>query len=301
VKAFGAARTGTPVWTAFAVVGALGVVVAVSSSAELFGAGAVAVVQHRPGRIAAAIVAYLIGHVLRVTRTSIVLGAHLRSLRLIVVAHMVSAPWGLLPLKLGEVVRMWAAGRATSGFGMGLGAVWVERTFDAAILLVIAGSVAYTNPAATMAVLPVAALSIFLLLFTSIAAFALPENLAMAKLWVIRRQSTSWSVPVLRVLDDLGEALTALRSLIRGKVATLGGLTLAIWTAEVIGVGFLAADVDTLGGIVPTFSVVTEVLSPLGDIDPSVMTWRGIVFGTLVGMALIGSVASAAAQWGKRA
>ena len=206
-------------------------------------------------------------------------------MRWILAAHAGSAPWGLLPFKIGDLVRIFALGRATSGFGEGLRTVWVERTFDAAFIALVAAIVISAQPESAAVVAPVGIAALALLVGTAIAVVTLPENLSMAKLWVLRRYTTSWSLIVLARLDDLGDAVRALRALINGKVTTLAALTIAIWATEVTGVGLLIVDVQRLGGVVPLLGMLSGLVQvDAADSAVSLLAWRTIVVGSLLAM-----------------
>jgi len=243
-----------------------------------------------------ALVAYLGAHVFRMVRTLVVLGNSVRSVRLVVLAHAVSAPWtGLLPFKVGELVRMYAIGHVTDGFWHGLRAVWIERTFDA-VLIAIAVLIALTTlPEVGHAVVPVGIVSVGLLLATAGAVIALPENLATAKLWVMRRYTTDWSLRTLAFLDDMGDAVKRLGELVRGKLATLSVLTAAIWSLEVLGLWLLVGDFSEVGKgvIVGMLAILSTIVSPDGAVQmqfaEAIGSWRAIIFVALPSMAVVAS------------
>ena len=240
----------------------------------------------------AAVCFYLCGHGLRILRTIFVLGGHSRSVRQLAVAHLVTTPWGLLPFKLGELARIGALGQVSGSAGLGLATVWIERTFDAAVLLIIALCVVVTQPTVGLAVLPIATLSAILLLLTAIAAYALPENLAMAKLWIIQRPSQPWSVPVLEIFDRVGDALRLLETMLRHKVSTLAGLTFAIWAAELFGIGALVQHIASIGDVVSLFATVTDVVRPVDQLGAQMLQWRHLVSASFVAMSLFGILMS---------
>lgn len=243
------------------------------------------------------VLCYLGAHGLRIVRTLVVLGDRVGSIRLVVLAHTSTALWtGLLPFKLGEVARMWAIGRASDrgGFGHGLRVVWVERTFDAGLIGLAAVLALLLLPESAEAVLPVAVLAFVLLVVTTLAVAALPENLTTAKGWLLGRYSTDWSNRVLRVLDAASDAVHALRRRVSGKVATLTGLTVGIWGLETAGMAMLLPSGPPSRLLVGMLAVLSGVLRPEGadEWDPVVAAWRGIVLGSAVLMA-----AGAVAGW----
>lgn len=243
------------------------------------------------GAVLPALLLYLTSHGFRLLRTLVVLGDSARAVRLVLLAHLASAPWGLLPLKVGEIARMLAIGEASEGPGHGLRVVWIERTFDAALLVLAAAAALALLPGSAPLVLPVLVLSATLLILTLLAVVALPENLATAKLWVMRRYTTDWSLTALRLLDDAGDAVRALRHLVAGRVATLAVLTLAIWSCEVLGLWLLVPRLTDLSEhvLVGMLAVLSDVLRLEGGLATSfgaaTSTWRALVVLTLAGMA----------------
>jgi len=243
-----------------------------------------------------ALLAYLCAHALRVCRTLVVLGDSVQSVRTVALAHATSAPWtGLLPFKVGELVRMFSIGVVTDGFWHGLRTVWIERAFDA-VLIAIAVCVAWAvRPEDAAAVVPVGLASVALLGVTAGAVTALPENIATAKLWIMRRYTTAWSLRVLALLDDLGDAMKRLGALVRGKVATLTGLTGGIWALELFGLWLLVGSVERLGEglVVGMLAILSAVIRPDSDLPlqfaEAIGSWHAIIFAALPMMAVVGS------------
>jgi hypothetical protein len=254
-----------------------------------------------------ALIAYLCAHALRVCRTVVVLGDSVHSVRSVALAHAASAPWtGLLPFKVGELARMYAIGRVTEGFWHGFRAVWIERTFDAVLIALAVGIAVIIRPQDGAAVLPIGLASVALLGVTGGAVTALPENLATAKLWVLRRYTTPWSLRVLAALDEVGDAVKNLGRLVRGKVATLTVLTGAIWSLELSGLWLLVGQVDRLGEglVVGMLAILSDVIRPDGGLQlqfaSAIESWHAIIFAVLPAMGVVGSVGWMMSTWRRR-
>jgi len=244
-----------------------------------------------------ALLAYVCAHALRVCRTLVVLGDSVQSVRSVALAHATSAPWtGLLPFKVGELVRMYAIGQVTDGFWHGLRAVWIERTFDAVLIALAVSAALVVRPEDGAAVIPVGLVSVALLGATAGAVTALPENLATAKLWIMRRYTTAWSLRVLAALDDTGDAVKRLGVLVRGKVATLTVLTGAIWALELAGLWLLVGTFDRVGEglVIGMLAILSDVIRPDGALQlqfaEAIDSWHAIIFLVLPAMAVVGSV-----------
>lgn len=249
--------------------------------------------QHAVGqvwlpRLALALAIYLVAHVLRIARLVILLGDSGRSVRDVAVAHALTAPIAaLLPLKLGELARVLAIGRASRGPVHGLKALWIERTFDAAAIALAGTVVLALRPDAVQAVAPVVLAAVAFLGLTAAAIVLLPESVGMAKAWLIRRYTAQWANRALAAMHALRDALQSSRALLRGKVATLMALTAAIWSVEALAFATLLS-VD--GGAAQLASEVLGTLSGAlapgaGSGEPRLVVLLGVlVLGAFAGL-----------------
>ncbi|MFT4622154.1 MAG: hypothetical protein ACI8PZ_000810 [Myxococcota bacterium] len=233
---------------------------------------------------------YLGAHVLRIGRMLVILGDSATSVRAVAYAHALTAPVsGLIPLKLGEVARVVAFGLASEGTVHGLRAVWIERTFDAAVLAV-AGLVALQVFPQGGAVFPVTVVALGVLTLTAAAITVLPENVGMAKAWLIRRYTTQWSLTALQVLDELGRGLRRSRGLVRRKVATLALLTMALWGLETAALTLLVGTVDPSTVLAGILTVLSDVLRPaqsVGGLAAQLPVHRLVVFASVNAFAAL--------------
>lgn len=252
-------------------------------------ADALARVAWGPFAIAAAV--YLGAHLVRALRMVIVLGDSARSMRDVVVAHAgTAAAAALVPFKLGELVRIVAFGRASKGPVHGLTAVWIERTFDAAVITAVGAGAMMLRPDAVAHIAPVWLVAAAFLIATAMAITVLPENIGMVKAFLLRRYTTDWSLRALDAAHRLREALHASRRLIRGKVATLGMLTALLWLLEAVALAMLVEGVvlTATGLTAGILSVLSHVVAPIGhavqELDASLPIHRLVILTTLLGL-----------------
>ncbi len=248
---------------------------------------------HWPDAVAVALL-YLGAHLLRILRMLVLLGDSIGSVRAVAFAHAATAPVSaLVPFKVGEIARVYAFGRASDGFLHGLRTVWIERTFDAAVIAA-AGVAALATLDQTAGLLPVTIAAFSVLVLTGVAITVLPENVGMVKAWLIRRYSTGWSIRALAFLHDLGMALRESRGLVQGKVATLATLTFALWGMELAALYFLMpVAADELQALVAgLLAVLSDVFLPVARevFSDGLPVHRLVVFGTVNGFALLAFV-----------
>lgn len=271
--------------------GAVGVALAVAAlaldaTARTVGSGALFAAP-----LGGVLALYLAAHALRAARTVIVLGEGARSVRRVLVAHLTSAPWtGLLPYKLGDLVRMWAIGKASDGFGEGLRVVWIERTFDAVLIGLAAAVVVVLRPSAAPEVAPIAIASVLLLGVTATTVVALPENVGTAKQWLLGRYTARWSNRLLALLDAVGDAMIGLRRMVRGKIATLLLVSVAIWALEVAALHLLTRAEGLEELLVGFLGVLSGVLEMGPEGSARAGGWRLVVVVGCAAMAFAGAL-----------
>lgn len=232
-----------------------------------------------------AMLLYLGAHALRVVRMVVLLGHRAPSLRGIAIAHALTTPvGGMLPLKLGELVRIAALGRASTGLSDGLRAVWIERVFDAAVLA-IAGALVLASGGQGAGLVTTVALVV--LVATVALVRPVPEALRHTKTFLIRRYTNDWSLAALRRIDTAARWLEDARRLVEGRVATLGLLTVALWSMEVlafqVGTASLAGDDTTLAN---AMSLLSDALR--FDRYPPPDVWAWVLFAGQMLVALAG-------------
>lgn len=234
-----------------------------------------------------ALLLYLGAHGLRIVRMVVLLGERAPSLRGVAIAHALTTPvGGMLPLKLGELVRVAALGRASRGLSDGLRAVWIERVFDASVLAV-AGLLVMSQGGHGAGL--VTAVAIAVLLTTAALLRPIPEGLRHAKTFLIRRYTTDWSLVALRRADAAARWLEDARHLVDGRASTLALLTVALWSLEVlafqVGTASLSGDATTLAS---ALSLLSDALR--FDHYPPPDVWAWVLFAGQMVVALAGLV-----------
>jgi len=236
-----------------------------------------------------AMVLYLAAHGLRVVRMVLLLGERSPSLRGVAIAHALTTPvGGMLPLKLGELVRIAALGRAARGLSDGLRAVWIERVFDAGVLA-LAGLLVMADGGQGAALVTTVAIGV--LLVTMALLRPIPEALRHGKAFLIRRYTTDWSLVALRRADAAARWMEDARHLVDGRAATLGLLTVALWSLEVlafqIGTAGLSGEDSTLAS---AMSLLSDGLRFDRYPPPDVWAWvlfAGQMLVAMAGLALL--------------
>lgn len=261
--------------------------------AVLLERAAFAGVHPTPG-IAVAAALYAGSHVVRSLRMVVLLGSSATSLRAVVAAHLLTAPLAaLVPLKLGELARLASFAASSRGAIHALGALWVERTFDALVLAALAAATALLFPDLAPTASTVAALAATFLAFTAVAIFVLPENVDAAKHFLILRYTSRESLGLVRGVHALGHALDVARAAVAGKVATLSLATALIWGLEGAA---LSAVAEGLGARSPgLLAVLSDAFRPLAETTPGLAehlaTHRALVLVVLLALAGAAAVA----------
>lgn len=275
-------------WHALALV-AVGLVLAIGLERSTFAAAELA-----PALIGAALL-YAGSHVLRVLRIIFLLGHSARSLRGIAAAHLTTAPVAaLLPFKLGELARIGAFAAESRSPLAAIGAVWVERTFDAFVLALMAALTAWLYPEYTAMVATVAILAVVFLGLTTLAIFVLPENIDAAKHFLIVRYTSQASLNLIKAVHALGGALDLARQTVNGKIATLTVTTLFIWTLEAAAL-WAISDAVLGAGSPGLLTVLSDAFRPLAETTPGLAehlaTHRAMVVAVLLAVSTLGAAA----------
>ena len=183
--------------------------------------------------LAGAVLLYLLAHVLRVARLSILIEDAKVGLRQVFLIHYFTSAVSLvMPFKLGEVYRIFELNLLLRRGGRAFLIVWIERAFDIGLICLMLLFTAYSMPTTIPLVQPLIGLS---LAFTFVSAFAfvvLPENLRLLTLYIIRRYNSDRALAALRLIDATQSLVVQGRRLVRGKLATLFALTVGIWFLE---------------------------------------------------------------------
>lgn len=191
--------------------------------------------DHLLALLSAAMV-YLISHGLRIMRLALLIGQTSAGLRTVASFHMMTAALSLAaPLKLGELYRVVEIPHIAGGFVRGIVIVWLERAFDATVILaMLVLALANTSSAAAQNFLGVAAMAALFISATAIVVFVVPDNLRRLSVFIIRRYEGPQTVQALRAIDLARRSINEAARIVNGKFATIATLTVLIWTCEAV-------------------------------------------------------------------
>lgn len=181
----------------------------------------------------AGVLVYLLGHCLRAARLALLLGDTRISLRNLAAFHFwASATALLIPFKLGDVVRAATLSSLTGSLRSGVAFVWMERLFDATILIPLLVIVTVGTPNVIPGMLGLlVGTATFVLLSIAILVLA-PDNLRRIGTLVFLRYSSLNSVVILRVLKGAQIYLLRVTNQLTGRTLLLLTYTLFIWVFE---------------------------------------------------------------------
>jgi hypothetical protein len=204
---------------------------------------------------------YLLGHVVRAFRLALLIGGWRVGLRDIVGFHFMTAATSLAaPFKLGEVYRMVEMANVAGGGVRGVVVAWWERLLDALFMLGLV--VVMRLQAGPVAEHTAIIGAILLFIGLSAAVFwVLPENISRAQVLIIRRYSAPMTVHVLNLLEQTRRAIESAPWVVRRKAASLGVLTVLVWSCE-IGAFLLIAGAAE-GGVGAGVNALLAFLSSL--------------------------------------
>ena len=196
-----------------------------------------------PAAWALAIGAYLLSHLLRVVRLALLLLDSGRSLRELAGANFTAAlAVALVPLRLGEVVRLAEYYRITGGrIAAALSTFLVERFFDASALLLLGLVAAAMAPAAPGGRNVVLVLVLVVWILFMVAYVSLPRTLHSMRLSLLRRGRGERSLRWLRWLGFIEDTWLATRVRVENRSALIWLVTMLIWFAELAAFAFAAA------------------------------------------------------------
>ncbi|MEA1937757.1 MAG: lysylphosphatidylglycerol synthase domain-containing protein [Pseudomonadota bacterium] len=192
---------------------------------------------------------YMGAHVMRILRLALILGQKVISLRRLALVHIHTAGVSAaIPFKLGEAYRIFEIGRANRSWGAALISVLIERIFDAAIMLIFILLPLLFGMGMTFDMLLFTGGVFAFLAMSAVLFLIVPENLPRLQMYLIRRYHSPWNLKMLAGLGALDKALSCVWRMLKGKYATIGLLTVAIWTLEMAALGLaIPALIETPG------------------------------------------------------
>jgi hypothetical protein len=211
---------------------------------------------------------YLLSHLLRAFRLAILsvdmLGV---SGRTTVLMHFVTAPFSLaLPLKLGELFRLYELWRLSGTLVYSVVALLVDRMYDSLFLVPLLVILLMQNDA-----------SAALIVLTCVAAFVPlavivvgPRLMTEVQRYVVRHHNDAGTLRMLKGIDAVRRVVTHAAGVARQQAPTLVVLSLLIWLLEVLvcliivgAIGGAAGEAFGLLGNRLTETWWTEAADPL--------------------------------------
>ncbi|NUT01029.1 MAG: hypothetical protein HOP96_08655 [Sphingomonas sp.] len=217
------------------------------------------VLARTPKLILLAAVLYALGQLMRIVRLALLIGNARLSLRHLAGLHLYTSGVALgTPLRLGDVYRAVELGRITGGTIVGFTFVWLERLFDAALILPLLLYAVSRNPNPGSSYVGIAFFTLLFLAVSVILVALLPDNLRRVGTYLIRRHEGDWTIRCLRLIDDIRGMMRRIPNILHGKVASLAALTLLVWCFEVSGFAVIMLGwnpgLDPLGGLLAFLS-----------------------------------------------
>ncbi len=310
-------RTGTVILFTMFLLAGCAIVLAISSTLASLRSGDIGSLAIRDwSSIVGAALLYLLAHLLRALRLTIMIHDDRVGLRETFAAHFVAAGASLLiPFKLGELFRVSEVARLLRSPLRSALLVWSERVLDllaiTALMLIALIFRSDLLQSAAMGIL----LTASVVVGTLIAFYVMPDNLEGVKLYFIRRYTSPWSLRAVQSVDAVQRLLLHAPDALRRRSATLVSLTLVIWMLEIGALAlFLPRATDALGATLTatTFffaQVFPSSMGPLEDIIARVMPgaeahtllvlYPGVVFLTFLvsSLAVFLAVLPARVAW----
>jgi hypothetical protein len=194
----------------------------------------------RWGLIGAGCCLYLLAHSLRALRLTIMMNDPRIGLRETLGAHTIAASASLLvPFKLGEVFRVAEVTRLSGSLSRGVLTVWSERMLDLVVITLAMLAAMVFRPGLFPSAASGVLLTLAVIVGTLVLFYVLPENLEGAKLFIIRRYHTPWSINTVRTVDGVQRVIESAPGALRRRWPTLLSLTTFIWVLEIGALGLL--------------------------------------------------------------
>ena len=215
-----------------------------------------------PGLILFGASLYALGQLMRVVRLALLIGDARLSLRYLASLHLFTAGVALgTPLRLGDAYRATELGRSAGGMIIGFTYVWIERLFDAAVILPLLLYAASRAGDEASSYAGIAGFTLLFLCLSILFVALLPDNLRRIGTYLIRRHEAHWTIRALRLIDEVRHVMRRIPLILRGKTASLAALTLLIWLFELGSFTVVALarhpDKDPLGGLLAFLSQTT--------------------------------------------
>jgi hypothetical protein len=271
-------------------------VLVVSLAGFLSGAGSPLRTINLGALAAFGFLAYMAGHALRVLRLALIAADARIGLRDLAAFHLLSSAVSLaIPFKLGELFRITELSNFVGGILRSAIIVWIERTFDIAVLVLLLTIAVVLEPAVIRDLMPILSVSALFVLLSLVLVFLVPDNLRRVAIYIICRYNSRRSVGALKLISATRRAIGEVPRLLRGRTSALAAVTLLIWTCELLSLGLLLRLVDSaatpLIGLLSFVSAITAGGTLPGHLTEAPIGVAVYLSFTQVPLAIMGLVA----------
>ena len=253
-----------------------------------------------PGLILFAGSLYALGQLMRIVRLALLIGDARLSLRNLACLHLFTAGVALgTPLRIGDVYRATELGRKTGGLIIGFTYVWIERLFDAAVILPLLIYAASREGEEAYSYVGIAGFTLLFVCLSVLLVALLPDNLRRVGTYLIRRYEGQWTIRALRLIDDIRAVMRRMPAILRGRIASLTALTLLVWLFELSSFTVVALfwhpEREPLSGLLTFLSQTTgggtlpDLLSEASSLDPAELAY---LTGSQAPLALVAVAAA---------
>lgn len=196
---------------------------------------------------------YLLSHIMRILRLYILLlEEKIKWKQLLRIYFITTFVNFVLPFKIGEIYRIIEIGTLCNNIRRGIITIWIERFFDAVVLLVLSTCYLIYIDNASYNFIPV---YILLLVFSGLSVLFYVEfrhSFNYLNQFIVSKSNTSKGVRILKFLENLKMIHSDIKRLIVGRTTMLILLSILIWCIELIAIYFLAQMIN-INSIVQSF------------------------------------------------
>ncbi|KOP66252.1 hypothetical protein AMS62_14110 [Bacillus sp. FJAT-18019] len=198
---------------------------------------------------------YVSSHVLRIVRLFTLMIEKKVSLRDLFAIYFLTSWVNLfLPYKTGEIFRVFGFGSISGSLRKGIVVIWIERFFDALVLLfLIIPYLIYSK--SPLVVMPIVLVLILFVLFTIFFFLEFPFSKKYLNKFIISHSKTRKGVRILKATQIIENIYEDMKALIRGRVSLILFISLMIWFLELWSVSYLF-DFFSLNSLVGNFMIL---------------------------------------------
>jgi hypothetical protein len=200
---------------------------------------------------------YLCSHILRVSRLYIIFiekkVPFLNLLKIYVITTWVNF---LVPFKIGEIFRITEYSKMCDSFRMGFISIWVERFFDAGILLLI---VLFTMLFTREKFLVLFCILLGFVVFTLFVYISFPISYKYTNQIILSKSQSAKGVLLLEFIENIRQFYLFSEKLIRGRYAIIFSVSLLIWGLESLVFYYITKSLGTTFNLENMVSFLNQI------------------------------------------